>query len=99
MEMSALGGVMTGRDPSSPCLLSTSKPNIGYMEAACGVFALIRTSLILHHGIVPRLVNFEKPNPMIPWERLPFKIPLVNTSLEDPENPAATILAGTTAVG
>jgi len=62
MEMSALGGVMTGRDLSSPCLMGTYKPNIGYMEAACGIFALIRTTLILHHGIVPRLVNFQKGN-------------------------------------
>jgi acyl transferase domain-containing protein len=48
---------------------------------------LIRTALILHHGVVPRAVHFETPNPHIPWDRLPFEVPRENTPLlaDDPE--------------
>jgi acyl transferase domain-containing protein len=46
-----------------------------------GVMGLIRTALILHHGMVPKALHFETPNPNIPWDRLPLEVPTKNTPL------------------
>jgi acyl transferase domain-containing protein len=43
---------------------------------------LIRTALILHHGMVPRALHFKTPNPKIPWDSLSFHVPTQNTPLQ-----------------
>ena len=63
---------------------------------------LIRASLILYHGKVPKAVHFETPNPLIPWERLPFIIPRSPVDLAEEgasDDPNATVVAGVSAFG
>lgn len=107
IEMAALGAVLTnGRDrPDGSkfrCIIASGKSNIGHLEAAAGVMGLIRTSLVLYHGKVPKAVHFETPNPLIPWERLPFIIPRSTIDLVEEgadEDPNATVVAGVSAFG
>lgn len=47
---------------------------------------------------MPRAVHFNTPNPLIPWEKLPFKVPTQNTPLES-DDPGATLFAGVSSFG
>ena len=62
------------------CALGSLKPNLGHLDAASGVAALIKTVLALEHGSLPPSLHFERPNPEIDFESSPF---YVNTQLAD----------------
>jgi acyl-CoA synthetase (AMP-forming)/AMP-acid ligase II/3-oxoacyl-(acyl-carrier-protein) synthase/acyl carrier protein len=64
-----------GRSPDRPCFLGSVKTNIGHLEAAAGIAALIKTILALQHRIIPPNLNFETLNPHIPLEGSGFVIP------------------------
>ncbi|MEM9275416.1 MAG: beta-ketoacyl synthase N-terminal-like domain-containing protein, partial [Cyanobacteria bacterium P01_F01_bin.143] len=76
IEVLALGKVL-GRDRSSDELLhiGSVKTNFGHLEAAAGVASLIKVVLALQHQQIPPSLHFENPNPYIPWDKLPVKIP------------------------
>ena len=63
-----------GRDPDRPLLIGSVKTNIGHLESAAGVAALIKVLLAMRRGIIPKHLNFRDPNPEIPWERLPLQV-------------------------
>lgn len=50
------------------------KSNIGHLEGASGVAALIKTILILESGMIPPNTNFEKVNPKIDLDFLKLKV-------------------------
>ncbi|GAA3587774.1 hypothetical protein GCM10022198_09190 [Klugiella xanthotipulae] len=53
-----------GRQPSdSPIALGSLKASMGHLDAAAGVSALIKTALVLHHGVIPPLAGFTTPHP------------------------------------
>jgi amino acid adenylation domain-containing protein len=54
------------------CSIGALKGNIGHLDAASGVAGLIKTALVVHHGKIPPIVNFELPNPKIGFENTPF---------------------------
>ncbi|WP_049574431.1 type I polyketide synthase, partial [Streptomyces sp. SBT349] len=62
------------------CPIGSVKTNIGHLNTVAGVAGLIKTALMLHHGKIPASLNFEEPNPAIPFEDSPF---YVNTRLRD----------------
>jgi amino acid adenylation domain-containing protein len=49
----------------APLALGSTKANIGHLDAAAGVVGLIKTALVLHHGVIPPLANFKAPNPAL----------------------------------
>ena len=59
------------------CALGSVKTNIGHLDAAAGVAALIKTVLAMQHRIVPPSLHFTSPNPKLALEKTPF---FVNTS-------------------
>ena len=73
IEMQALGGVMAEREGDN-CFLGAVKSNIGHLEAAAGIAGLIKTILVLKNKTIPANINFDKINPLIPIEELPFII-------------------------
>lgn len=67
------------------CGIGSIKPNIGHLDAAAGVAGLIKTTLALHHKIIPASINFESPNPKLGIESTPF---FINSVQRDwPEGP------------
>lgn len=50
------------------------KSNIGHLEGASGIAAVIKTILILESGLIPPNTNFEKLNPKIDLEFLGLKV-------------------------
>lgn len=76
IEANALGAVLaTDRRPNDPCYVGSVKTNIGHAEAAAGIAGLIKVALALRHRQIPPTLHFEKPNPQIPFEKLPIRIP------------------------
>ena len=55
--------------PENPLLIGSVKTNIGHLEAAAGVAGLMKATLAVERGLIPRHLNFRDPNPAIDWEQ------------------------------
>jgi amino acid adenylation domain-containing protein len=67
------------RTKENPLVVGSVKSNIGHLEGAAGVAALIKTALCLHHGEIPPHQHFKNPNPHMDWQNLPIEIPVRST--------------------
>ncbi|MGW2548107.1 type I polyketide synthase, partial [Kitasatospora sp. NPDC001574] len=54
------------------CAVGSVKGNIGHLDAAAGVAALIKTVLALRQEAIPPSLHFTKPNPELDLESGPF---------------------------
>ncbi|WP_394845469.1 SDR family NAD(P)-dependent oxidoreductase [Pendulispora brunnea] len=80
IEMQALAAALGERRSGNPILVGSVKTNIGHLEASAGVAGLIKGVLILERGEIPPHLHFREPSPLIPWERLPVKVPVERTA-------------------
>jgi len=62
------------RDPAHPLYVGSVKTNIGHLEAAAGMAGLIKVVASLQQGSIPPHLNFEQPNPHIPWSDIPVNV-------------------------
>ncbi|MCB1127075.1 MAG: type I polyketide synthase, partial [Verrucomicrobiae bacterium] len=84
IEVQAAAAVLgRGRDPKHPLWLGSVKTNIGHLEAAAGIAGLIKVVLAMQHGVIPRHLHFNNPNPHIPWDQLPVKVVQEATPWQD----------------
>ncbi len=75
IEIRAIGAVYgRGRDSDRPLLTGTVKSNMGHLETAAGIAALIKAVLAMKQGVIPKHLHFENPNPEIDWDRLPVRV-------------------------
>ncbi|KAI1804894.1 hypothetical protein F4811DRAFT_570659 [Daldinia bambusicola] len=75
IEASAIGEAFRGsRSPDDPLYIGSVKSNIGHTEGASGLASVIKTVLVLEHGIIPPNANFEFLNPQIEAARLNIKV-------------------------
>lgn len=75
IEVQAADAVLCrGRDPDRPLVIGSVKTNIGHTEAAAGIAGVIKVILALQNERIPRSLNFETPNPHIPWQRMKVKV-------------------------
>ncbi len=66
-------------DEQGFCALGSVKANVGHLDAAAGVTGLIKAALAVRDGVIPPLVNFNRPSPFLDLEHSPFYI---NTTLQ-----------------
>ena len=75
IEIRAVGAVYgRGRPTDNPLLIGTVKSNIGHLEAAAGIAGVLKTVLAMRHGVIPRHLHFDNPNPEISWDQLPVRV-------------------------
>ncbi|HYB36143.1 MAG TPA: acyltransferase domain-containing protein [Mycobacterium sp.] len=75
IEARALGRVLgRARPQSAPLLIGAVKSNLGHLEAAAGIAGFIKAVLAVQRGHIPANLNFENPNPHIPFENLRLKV-------------------------
>ncbi|HXM58141.1 MAG TPA: SDR family NAD(P)-dependent oxidoreductase [Candidatus Dormibacteraeota bacterium] len=71
IEAMALGSVVGRREPGrGPCLIGSVKSNLGHLEAAAGLTALIKVALALRHGTIPASLHCVEPSPQIQFDEL-----------------------------
>ena len=54
-----LGSLGPGRSAGQPLVVGSVKPNIGHLEGAAGIAALIKTVLCLQHEEIAPQINFS----------------------------------------
>ena len=86
-----------GRDPDRPLLLGSVKTNVGHLESAAGVAGVVKVLLALRHGVIPKHLHFERPNPRLDWERLPVRVTRKATPW--PEGLGRPVRAGVSSFG
>jgi acyl transferase domain-containing protein/acyl carrier protein len=74
IEMSAIGGTI-GQGREDKCIVGSVKGNIGHLEAASGIAAVIKSALCLKYRKVPPQANLINLNPKIPFDALNIHIP------------------------
>jgi acyl transferase domain-containing protein/surfactin synthase thioesterase subunit/acyl carrier protein len=60
------------------CAIGSVKTNIGHLEQTAGLAGIIKVALAIQHARIPPSLNYELPNPKIPFSNSPF---FVNTKL------------------
>jgi acyl transferase domain-containing protein len=78
------------------CAIGSVKTNVGHLDAAAGVTALIKSALCVERGKIPPSLHFDTPNPQIDFTGSPF---FVNTALRDWDTGASSRRAGVSAFG
>ena len=89
----AAAALATNRNGSGPLLVGSVKTNIGHLEAAAGMAGLIKVLLAIQNDCIPGQLNFETPNPHIPWDRIDVKVLTDVTAWPNPEQRIAGISA------
>jgi acyl transferase domain-containing protein len=85
-ESAALGAILGSKRPRyDPLLIGSIKTNIGHLENASGLAALIKATLIIEKECIPPNPNFESPNPSINFNQWNLKVattaqPLTHTA-------------------
>ncbi|WP_246844568.1 type I polyketide synthase, partial [Hydrocoleum sp. CS-953] len=83
-------------DKKQFCAIGSLKTNVGHMNTAAGVGALIKTVLALKHNLIPPSLNYEEPNPQINFSATPF---YVNNTLSEWKRNGTPLRAGVSSFG
>src|SRR6516225_7916876 len=63
IELDALSQVFSDRGESAPLVLGSVKTNLGHLESAAGIAGFMKAVLSVHHGYIPKHLNFEELSP------------------------------------
>ncbi len=75
IEVNALAGVLLeGRPPDAVCRIGSIKTNIGHLESAAGIAALIKTVQCLVHRRIPATLHCGELNPRLEIAGTPMRI-------------------------
>jgi acyl transferase domain-containing protein/NADPH:quinone reductase-like Zn-dependent oxidoreductase/SAM-dependent methyltransferase/acyl carrier protein len=86
IEATGIGRALV-RKNGGELLLGSVKTNLGHLECGSGVTGLIKAALALKHRVVPANLNFEVPNPDIPFQELGLRVPIENVPFPASEVP------------
>lgn len=82
------------RSKDEPLKIGSVKSNIGHLEAAAGMASILKVLLSLKHEMIPGNLNFNTPNPYIPWDTAPIKVVAENTPWDSGKKPRRIGLNG-----
>lgn len=75
IEVGALANIISKDRPADlPCRIGSVKTNFGHLEAGAGIAGLIKVALMLHEKKLVPTLNFESPNPKIPFEEFSIQV-------------------------
>jgi acyl transferase domain-containing protein len=90
IEVKTIASVFGNSRPADqPLRIGSVKTNLGHMEAASGVAAVIKVVLALEKGQIPPSINFKKPNEKLHLEEWRLKVGqavLPNVTARQPAN-------------
>lgn len=64
------------REGQQPLCVGSVKTNVGHLENASGIIAVIKAILMLEKGFIVPNVDFEKANPNIPLDKWNLEVSL-----------------------
>lgn len=73
IEATAIGRIL-GQRRSAPLPIGSVKTNVGHLEPASGLVGVLKALLALNHGLLPPSLNFDEPNPNIPFDELNLSV-------------------------
>lgn len=77
IEAGAIGEILgKGRAADKPLFMGSVKSNIGHLEAASGLAAVIKVALAFEKCCIPPNYDFEVRNPKIPFQELRLQVPV-----------------------
>ncbi|MBB5156453.1 SDR family NAD(P)-dependent oxidoreductase [Saccharopolyspora phatthalungensis] len=85
IEATAIGEALGDSDRTH--WIGSVKSNFGHTEAAAGAAGVIKASLCLENGLIPPNLHFERPNPGIPFDRLPLRVPTEMVQFPEQDGP------------
>ncbi|EUC45778.1 hypothetical protein COCMIDRAFT_5016 [Bipolaris oryzae ATCC 44560] len=65
----------TNRPEDRPLVIGSIKSNLGHLEGASGIAAVVKAVLMLEQEVILPNQNFEKPNPRIPFADRKLRVP------------------------
>lgn len=75
IEAAAIQRVFSeGRSPRQPLYIGSVKSNVGHLEPASGLVAVIKASLMLDKGFILPNVNYQSANEQIPFSKWNMKV-------------------------
>src|SRR5712675_1146188 len=97
IELAALTQAFSAKTAAKQfCAIGTAKTNVGHLDVAAGVTGLINVTNIQRHGILPRTLHFQSPNPQFDLGNSPF---FVNTERKEWQSDRRPKRAGVSAFG
>ncbi|MEV6166578.1 beta-ketoacyl synthase N-terminal-like domain-containing protein, partial [Streptomyces sp. NPDC052052] len=97
VEAAALGAVFGGtRTSQEPLLVGSAKTNVGHLEGAAGIVALVKAALAVARREIPPSLNFAEPHPDIPLDSLGLRVQTEHTPWQRPDE---RLVAGVSAFG
>ena len=85
-ELSALTLALKDKLPKGRKLpIGSVKANIGHTLESAGIAGFVKAMLCMQHRQIPRQINFDTPNPDVPWNDIPFYVPTKSEPWPDPQ--------------
>ncbi|WP_136520703.1 beta-ketoacyl synthase N-terminal-like domain-containing protein [Cellulomonas telluris] len=69
------------------CAIGSVKSNVGHLNVAAGMAAVIKAALCVERGEVVPTINFDRPNPHIRFDESPFRVALAHEPWPDEPGP------------
>ena len=79
------------QDRDTPLFVGSIKSNLGHLECASGLAALIKAVLILEHGEIPPNVNFEQPRESLNLRQKNIQVPTSLSKWSQPGIPRVSV--------